>query len=511
MLTCLLRFNTQPVFRFGYLKNCMLWLIPFRTLSVGVTSSHPDTKARVLFATWLIGLLLLPGAGYAQQAVTFQVDGKTYQAAVTWAVKHAGSEYKGNAAHTIDRKKDAAFDLEVSFRFRNDSVPSDNNVVWGFQFRQGGEIIAPAGSEKRSRSFRQFQRFQVSGTGNATLTISPKVWKKSAAGLFEIVGQSAPVTLGFSVTDGVAPAPVANTTTPSKPTANTPSPAKPNPAISAAQQQETQAYTKALSEPDSSLRTKALLNFIDQYGASDTRSALVAKALKEVPLGASLPQNKGGGTFSYTFNYAVRPFVDTANVQGWKWELSEFEYGRYRLTLNDLGDSVHAITIADLGKNAPYNRPRALRPFEKIRVTLSEETRDSFRIQVSGGIPPFIVYLSQNNVPKMRYTLSDTDTTWTFSKASCQTCKDGPHTLEVYSHDFSTLLLRAEGGVHIHKIDLYFLALYSTLAVLILFFAYKPIRRAWQHYLYSRKLRDIETWEQKVQEEEQRRRKGNNH
>lgn len=507
-------FDNRPAAFFRLLKNCMPRFVSLCIHSVGTAHRRPDTTVfcqRLAGALQMLGLLLLPVAGISQQTITFQTEGKTYRAEVFWVVKHVGGTFQNTSAHTLDLKKDAAFDLEVQFKFQDDLQPPDNDVVWGFQFRQGGNLITPATGEKRARSTKQFQRFQVSGPGNATLTISPKVWQRNAAAQFEIIGQSAPVALGFSAaaaTDAAATAPP--TTPPPPPTAqpaNKPAPAPAPPtAQQAAQQAEAQAYAQALSKTDPDQRTKALLDFIDQYGASGTKSEFVDKALKEVPLGTSLPQRKGAGTVTYTFDYAVRPVVDTANVRGWGWELSEFGRGRYALTLNDLGDTVHTIQVADIGKNAPFNRPRELHPFEKTNVALVGQTRDSFHLKVSGGRPPFVAYLSQKNVPRIRYVLPRTDTTWAFSKDLCTACKGGPHTLEVYTSDFSTLLLRIEGGIKIFKTDYYFLALYTVLSILVLFFAYKPIRRAWQQYQYKRKLRDIESWEKEIEKEERRRR-----
>ncbi|MEQ1746577.1 MAG: hypothetical protein ABMA02_14190 [Saprospiraceae bacterium] len=462
-------------------------------------------------------VLALPVASNCQRALGFQWNGQNYRADFTWAVKHADSEYKSRSAHTIDRSKDPSFDLEATFRFRNDSIPTDNDVVWGFQFRQAGNIISPATNEKFTRSLRIFQRFQVDGTGNATLTVTPKVWKRNAAGQFDAIGQATPVTIGFAVIDAppAVVAPVTAAPTPVQPNLSpTDLPATPPvqtpPSQPVALQAEAQAYAEALKEADS-LRPKALLNFIEQYGKTPgVRSALVDKALKDVPLGTSQPEKKGDGTFTYTLENAVRPVVDTASVQGWTWKLSEFEKGRFRLTINDIGDTAHSIRIADLGKNAPYNLPRDLRPFERIRVTIVGETWDSFQIRVTGGEPPFFVYLSKDNVPKIRYTLTETDKTWSLDKGQCEACKNGQHTVEVYNNDFSTLLLRAESAIHIRRVNYFYRALFAAVALLLVYFFYKPIIRAWQHFRYQSQLRDIEAWEKRVEEEENRRRRYKN-
>lgn len=445
--------------------------------------------------------------------MVFQVGDQTYRADFFWAIKHAGNEYKSKSAHSIDRTKDVAFDLEATFRFRNDSIPSDREVVWGFQFRQGGGAIAPASNEKYSRSLRLFQRFQTASTGNGTLTVIPKAWKRNAAGQYEAIGQAAPVTLGFTVTDAEsaqsAPTAAAPVPEPAAPPQSDTKPAQPKPApiSTVAQQEEALAYAKAINEPDSTLRGKALMNYLAQYrDRPGPNSALVDKALKDVPLGISLPVRQEGGTFVYTLDNAVSPVVDTTTLKGWDYTISASGRGRYALTLRFLNDSQHVVRIADIGKNAPYNSPLELRPFEKINVEFDGETRDSFRIRVAGGVPPFIVYLSQKDVPKIRYLLTRTDTTWTLGKNTCEVCNNGPHTVEVYNNDFSTLLLRAEGAVKIYKINYFFLALYSVVAILLLYFLYKPAMRAWRHLQYERTLRDIESWERRVEEEEKKRR-----
>lgn len=497
MFACLFSIYDHPNAFFRHLKNCMFRLVPLRKSRAGATFA----PARL--AVWALACLL-PLAGVGQQSIAFQADGKTYRAEISWTVKHAGNSYQSASAHTLDSQKDPAFDLEVQFRFADDQVPPDDDIVWGFQFRHAGDLLAPNTGEKRARGLRQFQRFQAVAPGNATLTISPKIWRRSAEARFEVVGQSAPFTLGFSSINGT---PVPQPTTAAPPAQPATQPAKPAPQPTAATTTtplpgETEAYAKAANEPDTSLRIKALLNFIDQHRASGTAAPLVAKALKEVPLGTSLPKSTGPGTVAYTLDYAVKPVVDSA--KGWQHKITETGNGGFSLTLSNLGDTAQAIQIADIGKNPPFNRPRTLRPFEKTQVTLVGQSRDSFRIQVAGGIPPFIVYLSQNNVTRVRYVLSETDTTWAFPKDQCTACKSGPHTLEVYTSDFSTLLLRAESSIRIFKIDYYALALYTMLSVLIVYFAYKPIQRAWRQYQYKRKLRDIESWEREL--EKQRRR-----
>ncbi len=470
--------------------------------------------AALVFWLCVCALTLRPGVMAAQRTVVFQSGDQTWRAEFFWAIKHAGNEYKSRSAHTIDRSKDASFDLEATFRFRNDSLPADNDVVWGFQFRQNGSVISPASNEKYTRSLRLFQRFQASGTGNASLTIIPKAWKRNAAGQYEAIGQAAPVTLGFSVTDGSSVvAPPAPTPAPAEPVVTTPPENRPvqpttTPAANtAAQQAEAQAYAQAQGQTDSILRAKALLNFIDVHeGKTGVNSALVNKALKDVPMGISLPVRRDGGSFLYVLDNALNPVVDTGSLRGWEAQLTAIAPGRYELAIRYLSDSLHLIRIADIGKNAPYNKPTELRPFEKIQVELAGETPDSFRIRVTGGVPPFIVYLSQDNIPKIRYLLTRTDTTWTLGKSDCEVCDNGAHTLEVYNRDFSTLLLRAEKSIKISKTNYFYLALYGMTALMLLFFLYKPILRGWRHFQYTRTLRDIEVWERKVEEEERQRR-----
>lgn len=470
--------------------------------------------AALVLWTGVFVLAGMPGEVAAQRTVVFQSGDKTYRAEFSWAIKHAGNEYKSKASHIIDRSKDAAFDLEATFRFRSDSLPADNDVVWGFQFRQNGNVIAPASNEKHTRSPRLFQRFQASGTGNGSLTIVPKAWKRNAAGQYEAIGQAAPVTLVFTISDGASAvaAPTVATPAPAEPTPapqpeNQPVQPKPAPATPAAQQAEAQAYAAARNQPDSTLRAKALLNYIDQYeGKSGVQSALVSQALKDVPLGISLPVRRNDGSFLYVLDNALNPVVDTGALRGWETRISAVGQGQYQLEIKYLSDVQHLIRIADIGKNAPYNKPIELHPFEKIQVELAGETRDSFRIRVAGGVPPFIVYLSQDNIPKIRYLLTRTDTIWTLGKSDCAVCDNGAHTVEVYNNDFSTLLLRAERAVNISKINYFYLALYSVTAVMLLIFLYKPLVRAWRHARYSRTLRDIEAWERRVEEEERQRR-----
>lgn len=457
-------------------------------------------KSRISLIAGAVLLGLCPFFLPAQQRITFSVDGAVYRADLNWIIKHNGVESIGKTDHTLDKSRDASFDLVIFFSFIGDSIPADDGVVWGFRFAQNGGVISPSANDKRSRSLKQFQRFQVSGPGKASLAIRPMVWRRNAGNQFETIGEAPLITLNFVIEESLANLPSVSTktaTADSTPRKNPPQPLPktlPDPQESD-KENEAEAFNQAANVADSTLKIKAFIDFVDKYAKEKPESKLVATAIRNIPLGASLPEVKRNGTYSYTLSYAVNPVVDTSSVRGWDWELSSTAYGEYRLTLNDLGDSAHSIRIADLGKNAPYNRPRELRPFDKIRVTLEGETSDSFRLKLQGGVPPFIVFLSQNKIQRERYVLNQTDTIWSISKSSCAMCKNGAHTLEVYNSDFSTLLLRAEGAVHIRRYSLFFLALYGVIALLVVGLLYKPLFKAWQRYAYQRKLREIEAWE----------------
>ncbi|TNE59247.1 MAG: hypothetical protein EP344_08725 [Bacteroidetes bacterium] len=436
-----------------------------------------------------------PNFGTAQETIQFNANGKLYRANIVWIVKHNGVTYRQQTAHALDRTGADNFDLAVHFAFENDTVPEDPNLVWGFQFEQGGNLITPARNEKISRSVDLFQRFHLSGTGDAYLTISPKIWRRTPSDQYQVVTQATPVIIGFTVTAptlSVTAAEPARTRQDStrrrtQPISTLPS-VQPN-------TDEERAYAEAVRLADTQERIKALIDFVDTYAEANPRSGLVAEAIKNIPLGTSLPKRQNENAISYIIDNAVNPRVDSSS--GWRTNLSPEGFGRFRLTLDDLGDTVHYIRIADPGKNAPYNRPRELSPFEQIKVELAGEDIDSFRIKTMGGTPPFIIFLSQNKVHKIRYILNQTDTTWAFSKASCTSCKTGKHTLEVYNSDFSTLLLRVEGAIHIRKINYYNAGAFAVLGLLLLSFAYKPLVRAWRRYRYNKTLREIEAWEEK--------------
>jgi hypothetical protein len=431
--------------------------------------------------------------GHAQQSISFSIDGYTYQADINWIVKHNRTNYQGKVAHALDRSVDPSVDLVVLFKFRYDSIPGDQNLVWGFQFSEEGGLLTPTRNDKRSRSLKLFQRFQLTGTGNASLLISPKVWRKSSSNQFNIVTLAEPFKLNFNISEGAVTAlngaPVPDSLN-NKPVQTIPS-------STASSEAESIAYNLAIAESESTQKIKALMNFVDKFSTAKTSSPLVTEAIKNVPLATSLPVNKEGKRFSYTLNYAVNPVIDTSSVRGWRWTLSESDFGRYQLILDDIGDSVHSFKIADLGKNAPFNQPREIRPFDKIQVTLEGEDRNSFWFRLEGGVPPFIVFLSQNQIPKARYVINYTDTLWTIPKSSCKLCKSGPHTLEVYDNDFTTLLLRADKAIHITRINYIYLGLLAVAILLIIYFSFKPLKRARDRYLYEKRLRDIEAWEEK--------------
>ncbi|MBK6930892.1 MAG: hypothetical protein IPH12_08440 [Saprospirales bacterium] len=437
-----------------------------------------------------------PSFALAQQSISINVEGKIYRADIFWTIRHNNLDYKGVTIYSFDRSLSATFDLAVHFKFKNDSIPQDNNLVWGFQFNQTGDILFPPANEKRSRSARQFQRFDMRSTGEASLTIIPKIWKKLAGGGFEPLNMGTPFTLGFKITDSGGAALVSNN--PAVDNLNGPNAGStPEQPLAGKDQEESRAYAAATTMSDSTEKIKALIDFVDKYAAERPASPLVATAIKNVPLGTSLPKNRGDGSITYTLDYAVNPVIDTAGVQGWKWELSEFAFGRYELKLQDLGDSVHSIRIADLGKNAPFNRPRELRPFDRISVQLIGQDREFFQLKVEGGVPPFIVFLSQDKIPRERYILTRTDTVWSLRKSDCRLCKTGKHTLEVYNSDFSTLLLRAQNSIQIFRVNYYFAGLLGVLVISLFILLFKPLRRAWRMYRYERQMSEIEAWEKK--------------
>ncbi len=442
----------------------------------------------------------------AQQSLVFSVNGKNYRAEVSWNVKHAGSAYSNSFAHTLDFSKDKAFDLEVQFRFLEEVPPPEAGLLWGFQFRHGGNILAPTDGEKRARSARQFQRFQAVRGGSAALALIPKVWRQTGEGGIELLVSGPPTSLSFTPMPSKAEAPVAIVDTPAKaPVVAAPVTPPQEEPVSPTLKAESEAYAKAVSEADSTQRIKALIDFVEQYGAANPRSPNVQKALREVPLASSLPQPQSGGQLSYLLNYAVRPTVDTAKSGGWSWDLKNVAPGRFQLTLKPLSDTVTAFSIADLGKAPPFNRPRVLQPFDKVRVSLVGQTRRDFSLHFVGGQPPFMVYLSQDRVTRIRYQVPYTDTIWTLSKELCTVCKGGAHTLEVYTSDFSTLLLREEGGIYIHRVNYWLWVLLPALFVAFIFLFRKPAVKGWRYYRYRRQLRDIEAWERIIEKEAKRR------
>lgn len=474
----------------------------------GLTDQFRRRKFNVII--WGLLLFLLPLRLSAQQALEFAIAGQQYRTQFSWVLKHVNTEYRAKPAFVLDRAKNANFDLIVSFSFDNDSLPVDKNVVWGFQFRETGGLILPASNAKRSRSAKQFQRFTATGIGNAGLTIVPMVWKIGGGGL-EVLSQGNPVPMNFNFVEnplegdnGLAnplPNAGANQTRTDSPAA------APAPVPGGNTEDEAQAYAEAKSEPDTLRKIKALIDFVDKFAEAKPGSPLVAKAIKDIPLRASIPEKKGGNTYTYTLNYAVNPVVDTSHVRGWQWRLSQGQSGKYQLVLTDLKDSVHSFRIADLGKNAPFNRPRDLKPLERVLIRYLGETSDSFRVQASGGNAPFIVFLSQNGYTKERYIIEKTDQIWTFAKDVCQQCGNGPHTLEVYENDLSTLLLREPDAVHIQKLTTWMLLLGAVGLAFAAWLLLVWFPKFWKRYRYVQKLRDIEQWEEKEARESGRNRR----
>lgn len=462
-----------------------------------------------------IVLILSTATGHAQQLLSFNVGGKSYTAEILWTVKHNNTEYKAKTAHPLDLAKAGTFDLAVFFKFRNDSLPPDGNIVWGFQFSQSGNLFTPLDGEKRSRSKNQFQRFNFTGTGHSVMTIIPKVWQKSGTGRFDMIRQGNPFALTFDFTNSNLP-PVSEVAGPAgTPDAGseTATPANTTPAVPPTDEPQQKSkvdidYTAAKAIVDTIQRTRALIDFVDKYSATAPKSELVAKAVRDIPLSISLPNSKKEGTYTYTLDYPVNLFIDSSKVKGWSWNLSKTQAGKYELVLTDLKDSVHTFTLTDLGKNAPFNLPKELSPFEKIKVELIGQSSDSFQLRVIGGVPPFIVFLSQNGFPVERYIIENTNTIQAFSKADCERCETGAYTLEVYSSDFSTLLLRVEKAVKIRKINYLLVLLFCTVGIPVFFYGLKFLRRLWQWLVYQKTLRDIHVWEQREIREAERRKKG---
>ncbi|MCS6928544.1 MAG: hypothetical protein NZM43_03510 [Saprospiraceae bacterium] len=460
---------------------------------------------KLTMALWLCGVLPLQ----AQQTFAFPVEGKNYRVEVNWNVKHSGKTYANITAHALDFSANNAFDLEVQFRFPEEVPPPEIELLFGFQYRQGGSLIAPSEGEKRARSMRHFQRFQAIGGGNATLTLTPKVWRRTPEGTIEPLAAGSPTTLGFatlekpSTSTAAALPPIPDTPVRSAPVPSPPT----EPPLTPAQKAENDAYAKATGVPDSVQRIRALIDFIDQYRTSSPQSPNVQKALREVPLSASLPQAKAPKQVTYVLEYAVNPVIDTSQADRWQWKIENISPGRYQLTLSALSDTATAFTLADVGKSAPFNQPRTLQPFARVQVSLVGQTKDLFTIRFVGGTPPFMVYLLQDRITRMRYLVSHTDTVVALSKAACTVCPDGLYTLEVYTGDFSTLLLREMNIIEIDRPNrLPILLALGAVALLLVVFR-KSIVQGWRYYKYRRQLREIEAWE-RIIEEEAKRRKG---
>lgn len=461
----------------------------------------------------LVVLALSTIRGLAQQPLTFSVNGKSYNAEISWVVKHNNVEFKSKSTHNLDIGKATAFDLAVYFNFINDSLPG-NDIVWGFQFSQNGNLISPPANEKRSRSKNQFQRFNIAGVGGAGLVITPKAWQRTASGRFEPVGQSSSFTLAFNFSDSnQAPAPGATpppatpvaSNSPAKPAENT-RPQKPV-AANPEDTKEEQDYTAARNMKDTIQKIRALIDFVDKYAATKPKSALVANAVKDIPLGISVPTARGDGTYAYTLDYPVNLYIDSSKVRGWRWNLTKTPSGKYELVLTDLKDTVHAFPLIDAGKNAPFNLPKELSPFEKVKVEYLGETKDSFQLRLAGGVPPFIVFISKNGFPVERFVIDATNTTKIFSKDDCEGCKSGTYAIEVYSSDFTTLLLRVEEAIHVRRIRYLWILLFSVVGFPVVYFIVKLIPRLWEWLAYQKMLLEIRILEIREIRETQKRKK----
>ncbi len=455
---------------------------------------------------WCAGVSLLA----AQQSFTVPVNGKNYRIEVSWRIKHAGNTYVNATGYELDFSKGNAFDLEVQFRFPEESPPEEANLLSGFQYRCVGSTLAPSDGEKRARGTRHFQRFQAVGEGNAGIILTPKIWMQTPGNPPEVIATAPSLTLGFvRSASTVASVPVRSDT--AKPTSvESTSPPETLPSqdlTDAAQKEQEDAYAEALNEQDSVQRIRALMDLLLRYQATAPSSPVVQKALRQVPLSTSLPQPQKDGKVSYILNYAVRPEVDTTQAKNWKWELKGLSAGQYLLTLSPLSDTSTTFAVVDVGKSPPFNRPRLLQPFERVSIELLGQTRNDFTLRLKGGTPPFVAYLLQDGVTRVRYLIPQTDTTWTLSKELCTVCKNGAHTLEVFTGDFSTLLLRKENSIEIKRPN-YVLPFLSLAAGLILFLILrKPLVSGWKYYQYRRKLRDIEVWERIIEEEDRRRKR----
>lgn len=486
----------------------MLIIVKTRLRRGGKASPWTTIQTGFTWAIWVAGCLaLLFSTAHAQQTLPVEWNGKTYQADVSWVVKHNNSDFRSKTEHIFDLQLDPSIDLAVYFNFSNDSLPPDPDVVWGFQFNHTGGLLTPGTNEKRARSRSQFQRFEVARAGTTTLTITPRAWRKTASGKFEPIASGKPFNLVFTITDSSRPL-AARPITPDTSRRTIPEIPRPNPAESPATSElraEETAFADARAVPDTIQKIKALMDFVDKYAPLKPQSKLVAEAIRNVPLGISVPEDRGDGTYTYTLNYASRPIIDSAEVRGWDWQLMEGPFGKYRLVLTDLRDTVHRFKLADSGKNAPFNTPKELHPFERINIRFLGEFGDSFRIRAVGGNPPFMVFLVQDGFPKERYIMDQTDTTWSFSKVACNQCRTGAYSLEVYTSDFSTLLLKVDKAVHVRRISYALVLLGVLISIPLLYFAARHFRRFWTIFTYERKLRQIEKWEIREAREEEKR------
>ncbi len=456
-------------------------------------------KKQLLALLW--GWLVCASSLGGQQTWSVEIDGKSYPVEVRWSVKHSGQSYNNATSHFLDLSKSRVFDLEVVLRPVGEMPPPEAGLLWGFQYRHSGGALAPTQGEKRARGMRHFQRFQIVSSEKVVLILTPAVWKQTSESPLQLVVSGTPISLTFAPSEALLVAKPAELTVESIPEKTTPT------VTVSPSEVETQTYAAANRETDSIQRIKALREFVDQYRATNPQSPLVQKALKEVPLGASLPKPTTDGKVTYVLDYAVQPVVDTTRSSEWQWELKSIGTARFALTLKPLTDTANVFVVVDTGKRAPYNRSYALRPTQKIQVQLLGQTPRDFTLRISGGSPPFLAYLTQKSVTRMRYLIPHTDTTWALSKDACTVCKDGEHTLEVYTGDFSTLLLRAEDSIYFARPRYWLWAIIAGIALALVILFQKSLVRGWKYYEYSRKLQDIERWERLIEKEAQQRKK----
>ncbi|MCC6460572.1 MAG: hypothetical protein IT260_08890 [Saprospiraceae bacterium] len=422
----------------------------------------------------------------AQKVLSFDGATQKYQCNVYWTVEHASTVHKGETAFNLDISQEKTIAINILFIFEGSGLPGENDIEWGFQVNEsGGSITLPA-NMNRNRSTKKYLIVKATKGGTSTLTINPKVWRRVDVGNYTELAHADPIVLTFNLTDKgqAVPAP-ANTNKPN-PAANRPN--KPAPVQPAAPQisEEEKAYNEAVGIEEKSRRESALKSFVAKFGAKNANSPLVAKALRAIPLGQSQPTDNNDGTYTYTLTNAVELKIDSNSL---RVQLEKTGFAAYKLTISGTSDTLNQLFITDIGKDAPYNQTKTLKFKERVIVTLVGQDSDSFRIKVSGGTAPFIVFLSQNGFPRERYEITKTDSVFALSKAACKICEDGAHTLEVYDSENSTQLFSSTDAIDIEKTNyiLNFLKIVGIL--LILTFVVIRLRQARQKRLYEDKLR----------------------